>query len=243
MHWVYLSPHFDDAIYSCGAAIWLQGQSGERVEIWTICAGEPPPQHPLTPFASQLHARWGLSGQGVEARRAEDAAACARVGAMARPFAIPDCIYRYDPSSGQPMVQDEQGLWASANHPEPWLVDQLADQLGRQLPGTAQVAAPLAIGSHTDHWLVRLAAQKLGLRLWYYPDVPYVMRNPPGWEGYSSASSITPERLSAAAIEIWQQAAADYASQLTTFWPNRAALDAAFELYARQGGGRLLQLP
>ena len=48
--WIYLSPHFDDAVLSCGWLIWQQAQAGQRVEIWTVCAGEIPPG-PLTPFA------------------------------------------------------------------------------------------------------------------------------------------------------------------------------------------------
>jgi len=42
MHWIYLSPHLDDAVLSCGGIIWQQVQSGHQVEIWTICAADPP---------------------------------------------------------------------------------------------------------------------------------------------------------------------------------------------------------
>ena len=42
MHWIYLSPHFDDAVLSCGGMIWEQVHSGETVEIWTLCAGQIP---------------------------------------------------------------------------------------------------------------------------------------------------------------------------------------------------------
>jgi len=54
---------------------------------------------------------------------------------------------------------------------------------------------------------------------------------------------VTPPVLSDAALAFWQEAAAAYASQLSTFWPDRSALDAAYESFARQGGGRLIQLP
>jgi len=243
MQWVYLSPHFDDAIYSCGAAIWQQIQAGELVEIWTICAGDPPTTRPLTPFASLLHARWGLTEQAVTARKAEDAAACALVGATSRRFDIPDCIYRHHPLSGEPIVQDEQGLWSFGPHPEPWLVEELAHSLSLELQPEAQVVAPLAIGDHTDHRLVRFAAQALNRPLWYYPDAPYAMRVPDAGTFYASARQVTPPVLSAAALAIWQEAAAAYASQLSTFWPDRSALDAAYESFDRQGGGRLFQFP
>jgi LmbE family N-acetylglucosaminyl deacetylase len=241
MLWIYLSPHFDDVVYSCGAAIWLQTRPGDAVEIWTICAGDPPDEQPLTPFASLLHARWGLSEQAVAARRAEDAAACALVGASSRRFDIPDCIYRYNPHSGQPVVTDEQGLWSEGPHPEPWLVESLRQRLARDLHPSAQVAAPLAIGNHTDHHLVRQAAEALGRPLWYYADIPYAMRSPDAGVYYAAAGQMTPQVLTAQALAVWQQAAAAYTSQLSTFWADRQELDAAIAKFATQGGGRLLQ--
>jgi LmbE family N-acetylglucosaminyl deacetylase len=243
MHWIYLSPHFDDAVYSCGAAIWQQTRAGDVVEIWTICAGDPPADRPLTPFASLLHSRWGLTEQAVASRMAEDAAACALVGASSRRFNIPDCIYRYHPLTGEPMVQDEQGLWSFGLHPEPWLVEELARSLDLELHKKVQVAVPLAIGDHTDHRLVRFAAQSLSRPLWYYPDAPYAMRTPDVGAFYASAHRVTPRKLTAPALATWQAAAAAYASQLYTFWPDRSALDAAYERYALQGGGRLIRLP
>ena len=68
MHWIYLSPHLDDAVLSCGGLIWEQVQLGERVEIWTIFAGDPPAEM-LTPFAEELHTRWGCGLNAVEIRR------------------------------------------------------------------------------------------------------------------------------------------------------------------------------
>lgn len=242
MQWVYLSPHFDDAIYSCGAAIWQQVQAGDQVEIWTICAGDPPADQPLTPFAGLLHTRWGLTDAVVAARKAEDAAACAVVGAVSRRLDIPDCIYRYNPHTGQPIVQDEQGLWSFGPHPEPWLVEELAARLAADLPPQVQVAVPLALGDHTDHRLVMFAALALGRPLWRYPDVPYVLRQVDPGRFYRGARVVAPPELSNPALAAWQDAAAAYASQLSTFWPDRPAMDAALQDYAKQGGGRLISI-
>jgi len=40
MRWIYISPHFDDAVLSCGGLIWEQTHKGITVEIWTVCAGD-----------------------------------------------------------------------------------------------------------------------------------------------------------------------------------------------------------
>ncbi len=63
---IYLSPHLDDAVYSCGGRIWQDVRRGDTVEIWTIFAGDPAGE--LSRFARELHACWG-SGIEVVSRR------------------------------------------------------------------------------------------------------------------------------------------------------------------------------
>ena len=79
--WVFLSPHFDDVVLSAGGLVWELAQSRERVEVWTICAGDPPSGKPLSDYAQMLHMFWELGEQGVPyARSLEDAACCAVLG-------------------------------------------------------------------------------------------------------------------------------------------------------------------
>src|SRR5512138_416649 len=100
MRWVYLSPHFDDAVLSCGGLISDQLKSGLAVEVWTVCAGSPDPGLPLSTFAQGLHNRWGTGLEAVAARRVEDEAAIHRLGACSRYWNLPDCIYRRLPGDG-----------------------------------------------------------------------------------------------------------------------------------------------
>ena len=69
MRWIYLSPHFDDAVLSCGGLIRAQSQEGLAVEIWTIFAGDPPPG-PLSEFALKIHARQNQEPELPRYRRA-----------------------------------------------------------------------------------------------------------------------------------------------------------------------------
>ena len=98
MRWIYLSPHFDDAVLSCGGLIFEQTRQGLQTEIWTIFAGNPPPG-PLSDFALQNHSLWGLTSaaETVAMRAAEDEEAASIVGAELVHFEIPDCIYRRSP--------------------------------------------------------------------------------------------------------------------------------------------------
>ena len=79
--WIYLSPHLDDAVFSCGGRIALQVRAGRRVWVVTVCAGSP--GGPLSDYAQVLHTYWGLAETDAPAaRREEDRAALARLGAV-----------------------------------------------------------------------------------------------------------------------------------------------------------------
>ncbi|MGD0003078.1 MAG: PIG-L family deacetylase [Anaerolineaceae bacterium] len=243
MKWVYLSPHLDDAVLSCGGLIWEQVQSGLPVEIYAICAGFPPGSAPVSPLAQTLHDRWQTPAGGQEAvstRRREDVQACLRLGAAHRHFDIPDCIYRWLPG-GEPVVKEDQGMFAAIHPQEGYLVDQVYELLKSNLPARARLVSPMTIGGHMDHRIVRAAAQRLDPRLLYYADFPYVAQHPqeltPAVVSFSKKYSLP---ISDAGLQAWQDGAAAYQSQISTFWSSRKELDTALEAYCREGAGRFL---
>jgi LmbE family N-acetylglucosaminyl deacetylase len=252
MTWIYLSPHFDDAVLSCGGLLWEQAQQGNPVEVWTICAGEPGPG-PLSNFAMSLHQRWQTGLEAIPLRRQEDQVACSLVGAQTRRFSLPDCIYRHVP--GQPdlhLYTTEEHLFGPLDPRERSLALDLAHELGRQIAGVGlqanppglsslsslspevHVVCPLALGGHVDHRLVRQAAELTGWTLDYYADYPYVLNTSfplPTEQGWHS----TRWRVTAGGLAAWQAAVAAYHSQISTFWPDLAALRAAIEQYGMPG--------
>ena len=52
MHHLFLSPHYDDAVYSCGGTLASLTTAGENVTVLTVCAGSPPSDE-LSWFAEQ----------------------------------------------------------------------------------------------------------------------------------------------------------------------------------------------
>lgn len=255
--WIYLSPHFDDAVFSCGGLIWEQVRAGNRVSIWTICAGEIPAGE-LSPYAERLHARWGSGRQSVENRRQEDNAACSLLSASYRRFAIPDCIYRranavYPVSEANVIQVDENSPMGSffyptreavfgALHPmEAPLVSSLARALEEELPGEAQVVCPITLGGHVDHQLTRAAAEMSGRSLWYYADYPYVeeereqleLLEQGGWRGV--VFPVSPQGL-----EAWQAAIAAHRSQISTFWSGLEFMREAVQDYLEHSEGSIL---
>jgi LmbE family N-acetylglucosaminyl deacetylase len=263
MHWIYLSPHFDDAVYSCGGLIWQQTRRGDTAEIWTICAGEPP-DGPLSPFAQELHQRWETPQDSVTSRRAEDQQASQIVGATTRYLPIPDCIYRrpgldyWSPPATRTaemgdeaaiMYPDREALFGPLHPLEARLPWQLAQRLTEMLSADfgwaagVRLAAPITLGGHADHRLTRLAAERLLTMegLWYYADYPYAADHPGEIEallpaGYSKHAI----DLEPAAVEAWAAGMAAYASQISTFWSGVDDLRARLEAYLqRLGGGAL----
>lgn len=241
---VYLAPHFDDAVYSCGGLIHRQTAGGTVVRVVTVCAGEPP-AGPLSPFAASLHARWGVSArEAVAARRQEDLAALQRLGAQPAHLGVPDCIYRVHPETGTPLYASEEALFGPLDPAEGPLVERLARELERWLarePAT-RLYAPLGIGRHVDHRLTRAAAERLAHPLLYYEDYPYAAREPETADWGGLAAGLSPQflDLDEADLEAYCLAVGAYRSQLSTFWADEAAMCAAVRRFCeRAGAGRL----
>src|SRR2546421_8348267 len=72
---IYLSPHFDDVVYSCGGTIGMQAHSGQRPLVITVFAGVPPSELEISSFALKKHSAMGFDSDVqavIAARRKED---------------------------------------------------------------------------------------------------------------------------------------------------------------------------
>jgi LmbE family N-acetylglucosaminyl deacetylase len=235
---LYLSPHLDDAALSCGGSIAAQTRAGGRVLIVTITAGDPPAQ--VSEYAASLHQRWELIANATAARRAEDLAACAILGADALHWDLPDCIYRLD-RHGVPFYVSDADIFGDVAPAEMGLVADLAARMA-DLPPAAQVVAPLCVGHHVDHWLTRLAAEQAfgPAALEYYEDYPYAQQPGAvaaalGQPAAEWTARVIP--LTGADLAIKYDAVAAYVSQLSTFFQDRSHLEAQIGGYAAHIGG------
>jgi LmbE family N-acetylglucosaminyl deacetylase len=237
--WIYLSPHLDDVVLSCGGIIWEQRQVGQDVEIWTLCAGDPP-RGKLSTYAVQLHARWGLLTDPTAARREEDKQACQILGVKCRHFDLPDIIYRRT-FSGDYEVHSDDDLFRPLTPYDENLVPLLAGQLGMELPSNARLVSPMGVGGHSDHRLARAIAEKLPLELWYYPEFPYTVRHPeaidrllmPAWQ-------LVVYEISTKGLADWQNSIAAYRSQISSFWQSESDMRVSLEAYWYANGGKKL---
>lgn len=244
MRWIYLSPHFDDVVLSCGGMAWEQVRTGLPVEIWTICAGLPPAGEPVSAFAQSLHYRWQTGPEASLVRRQEDEAAARVLGAQPVYYHLPDCIYRRLPD-GAYLVNGEDDLWQPLHPQEAGVAAALAAWLKARLAPDDWLVSPMTLGSHVDHHLVRAAAEAAaaaaGCRLAYYADYPYAVREPdslhamlqPDWQARC-------QPVSTDGLAGWQAAIAQHVSQISTFWNGLDEMRAALKAYWQAGGGTCL---
>jgi len=177
---VYLSPHLDDAVLSCGGAIHRRSASEQEILVVTVFARDPAPQGDLSPFALLQHQHWGHPPQPMALRRAEDAAALTRLNARGQYLDYLDAVYRTGPA-GEWLYDREEVLWEEL-HPADSLSQEAMPELAERLFSLFSPVdqhlfyAPLGIGHHVDHQLVHQVGRQLlswGCRVAFYEDYPY----------------------------------------------------------------------
>lgn len=232
-----LSPHLDDAALSCGGSIHRWTAAGERVLVVTLVTADPP-EGELSSFARYQHDSWQLPSQpAYQVRREEDKCAMAQLGADYVHLGIPDCIYRGD-SNGFFYTSDEElfGLIHPADMPlEEELVGRL--EMLEYLPDDLAVYAPLGLGNHVDHQLVRRAAERWSNNdLNFYEDFPYAgdIKGP-----ISPADcTLRTVRLEEADIQARIDAIACYASQIGMLFKDLGKMESSVRRFvAQQAGG------
>jgi LmbE family N-acetylglucosaminyl deacetylase len=158
-----LSPHPDDAAFSVGGLLHRRCfSSATIVTIFgkTNFLG-------VAGFQSEWHEATGT-------RKREDEAFARLVGAT--------LIYRCHPEAALRVAPCEDVIFNPATDPlcPPGLADDLAEILVEKTPDL--ILAPLGLGGHIDHLLVRsiapCLAETCGAALGYYEDLPYAGRIP-----------------------------------------------------------------
>jgi LmbE family N-acetylglucosaminyl deacetylase len=179
---VYLSPHPDDAVLSCGGAIHRHAAAGEAVQVITVFAGDFS-EEDISPFAALQHSYWGDPPRPMPLRRAEDAAALTLLSAQVQLLDYLDAVYRASEDAW--LYTEEQALWQGVHPADPMIRGGMEDLIERLaglilLHEGAQVYAPLGVGRHVDHQITHRAARQLlemGYGVAFYEDYPYAERS------------------------------------------------------------------
>jgi LmbE family N-acetylglucosaminyl deacetylase len=173
---IFVSPHFDDAVLSCGGTLGHLAQRGADILLVTVFTADPAGGTELSPLAQQLHEVWGEDTYPHRIRGLEEREVAKYLGAKYLWLGFLDGMYRY------PEMKSWAGQFRTDFDPrmDPCFEsvrDALLQVIGEH-PG-ATVFAPLGLGHHRDHLIVHQALEDIermtsaASRYYYYEDYPY----------------------------------------------------------------------
>ncbi|MFO0696942.1 MAG: PIG-L family deacetylase [Polyangiales bacterium] len=164
---IVVSPHLDDAVYSCAGTILAARELGRRVLVITVFGhgrGDSPPEE-------------GLFGDYVT-REAEDREAMAIVDADYVWLDLPELAFR--PRTFRERLAQLSPRRAERDDPAFVVArDRVRELVTALAADGARISFPLGIGFHPDHRLCFAIGRELALESRYdvsfYEDVPYAV--------------------------------------------------------------------
>ena len=233
-----VSPHLDDAAFSCGGLAAQLARAGWLVVIATLFTRSV---HPATGFALECQRDKGLADDVdyMALRRAEDFSAAACLGAETWHGDLAEAPHRGYHSA---RALFEPPMSSDAVEPVMTIVEQAV-----AAHGPALLLAPQGCGRHVDHLLTLDAVLRLreadrlgGAACGFYRDTPYVIRDAnaePDFRVARAASCDLSCPLDVAALGAKSDAACAYSSQIGFQFGGAAATRAALAALARREAG------
>ena len=164
---IFISPHFDDAIGSCGGLI----QSLDNVLICTIFTRQY--KEDISQVAKDLHNDWKLKN-AVKSRKKENKKACKILKLKSKNLNFLEFIYRKN-STGF-ICKSFDSLFGKDYVYENGLENQLLQKIKKKFSEENQFYFPMSMGSHVDHVLLHNVGLKLkdeGYKVKFYQDFSY----------------------------------------------------------------------
>lgn len=141
---VVVAPHLDDAVLSYAGHMVAAVEAGRTVRVVTV---------------------FSAGDAAMEARRAEDLAALALIGAEPVHLGRLDAPFRSARYAGSAVLL----AWDAADEAT---VHEVAEALAA-IAGEAELVGPLGVGNHVDHRIVHRAVAQVSGRAQFYEDRPY----------------------------------------------------------------------
>jgi LmbE family N-acetylglucosaminyl deacetylase len=210
-----LSPHADDAVWSCGGVIGRWTSLGEELTILTVFDGDGPHSCPDT------------AGSPAERRR-EDTEALAHWPVTTLSLGLPEALLRYD-EQGHPRYGGHLALRRAPHQLDLGLVELIAERVRPLLDSCDELLMPLAERTHIDHRIVRLAGESVvrsdatrSCEVRYYAEFPYAPIPPTGFREHWDPAEFGP----------WLQASLAYRSQVEKMFGSTLAFTRALRRHA-----------
>lgn len=186
---VFVSPHLDDAVLSCGALMTVLAQHCD-VLVATVFTESGPAPHTRAARAFLRQCAAPDADGLFAARRSEDAAVLTGIGVRHEHLGLADALFRTRRHA-------ETGPWrhvpelvhryptfrfdiarGRVSRGDRGVVDEIAERAAALADADGPVFFPLGVGRHVDHLLARGAGEHLAARAVYYADFPYSQSHP-----------------------------------------------------------------
>lgn len=235
--WLFISPHLDDAVLSCGGLIHQLTSNGTHCTNITITAGIPD-KDTSSGLMDEVQSQWEMVDpiEAVKARLLEDISANELLGSIPIHLNNLDLIYRMD-DHGHPLYND---IYLPLHSSETNLHKTIANELASYINPADTVIFPLSIGDHIDHVIAYEASKQINAKVLYYIDVPYFFR---GNEEYTTRVSAFEKvffPLDQINVDAWIAAILRYPSQLSSLFKDGRDLITKITEYYSQNRGIIL---
>ena len=233
--YLFLSPHLDDAVLSCGGYISKLTLAGEKVVIATFFTADITEDEPISWLARRNLRAWSLaeSRSPFAERCREDIAAARRLGVETIHLGLLDALYRrkddgtfFYPKKtvGVPLDKEDKAMMGGT-------IQELLREIAKRYSTSDNLGlfAPLGIGEHVDHVLLRSSAEAVFGQesLTYYEEIPYAARSRKTVSPVNGSASRTSLSwmsikvlLTSEEIEARIEASACYVSQIPGLFPS-----------------------
>ena len=228
-----LSPHLDDAAFSCGGTMAQLADAGWRSVMVTAFTATVLPATGFA-LACQLDKGLGPEADYMALRREEDGAAAAILGvADLRWLDLPEAPHRGYESAPALFgaIRGDDAIW----RPLADRIKALTEELQPDL-----VLAPQGLGNHVDHrQMIRAVQQAAPRHLAFYRDTPYALRDTNAVSDHIGSGLHECAPGIAAGLERKIAASCAYRSQIGFQFGGPARLAAALREFAlAEGQGR-----
>ena len=220
-HHVFVSPHPDDVVLSCGGTLARLQHLGCPVQVVTVFAEEPTGSH-VSPFGKRHMLMWDAGPSPFAVRRKEDQRALALLGARGWYGQYLDAPFRRHAVDGRWLYQNDDALFGMPDPSEGDVPQRVAGEIATICGETpAVIYVPLGIGRHVDHVLLAAAGhhlRRVGYQVFWYEEFPYALQEgfPLRWEARGWEAHLVP--LTTAEVSLKVQAILCYRSQLPSLF-------------------------
>lgn len=166
----YISPHFDDAIGSCGGRIHSDLVNGTDVYLITIFSKVT---GPFSDYAILLHNYWKLSDPFND-RKNENFEACKSLGIKTINLEYEDAIYRKKDNIY--LYPNDGDIFKKIAPDDSLLLEKIYTNFKKRFSKDDKYYFPMSIGNHVDHCIANIIGRKLkreGYNILFYSDFSY----------------------------------------------------------------------